>query len=88
MSAFEVDVRIDRIREKYKAEYDKVLVDKKKFSPTCQIYALLSAKERRLHERTKRFIRANHMYFLKKRKHHLKVIEDKGVFGNAPVFKV
>jgi len=86
---FEVNQKLDEIREQYKKEYDECFhyIQITPKTPYFRhILEPLFKRERQLQERTKRFLADNRYYFTQKRMHLFEQLERKGLFGEKPKF--
>jgi hypothetical protein len=81
---FTPDVHIDAMRASFKLKHDEILkqIHDAKDEPT--LLRNLQKKEKRLNERTKRFISKHKQYFSSKRAWHFDKMEKAGMFGDKP----
>jgi hypothetical protein len=75
---------IDAIKAAYKLKYDELFAQIHDAKDDPELLRKLQKKEKRLHERTKRFVAKHAKYFSDKRKYHFANMERAEMFGDRP----
>jgi hypothetical protein len=81
---FTPDVHIDAVKASMKLKYDEIFAQIHDAKDDPALLRKLQMKEKRLNERTKRFINKHKTYFSNKRKWHFDKMENAEMFGEKP----